>query len=259
MDSPWGYILAGSFPALSCFSLLLDDDDLDQSGGSGRAQILVYFRKLPLGNVCIRRCGLPDLRFILEQLSNFSRVVWLYTSGSGVHDTPPHGFHGSSLGFLCTLSALFYAWINPNIIATSDGSISSMQTGKKPWGLEGLDMICQTAISNCNWLVMADGVGRNLQLSVILSMRMRAGGEVADRLYWVVFAPPGWRGSWLLAAFILILTFCIPCSNALFRLWEDRAEASSAPKDLSLGSRRGAGVVNRDESVDKRELWPQTA
>lgn len=41
-------------------------------------------------------------------------------------------------------------------------------------------------------------------------------------------------------------------SNALFRLCEDRAEASSAPRDLLLGSCRGGGVVHRDESLDKR-------
>lgn len=43
------------FLPCSVLFLLLDDDGLDQSGGSGSAQILVYFRELLLGNVCIRR------------------------------------------------------------------------------------------------------------------------------------------------------------------------------------------------------------
>lgn len=43
-------------------------------------------------------------------------------------------------------------------------------------------------------------------------------------------------------------------SNALFRLCEDRAEASSIPKDLLLGSCRGWGVVHRNKNVDRREL-----
>lgn len=44
-----------------------------------------------------------------------------------------------------------------------------------------MDTICQNPISNSSWLVMTDSwVDMNLQLSAILSERMKAGREVAD-------------------------------------------------------------------------------
>ena len=43
-------------------------------------------------------------------------------------------------------------------------------------------------------------------------------------------------------------------TNTLFRVCEDRAEASSPPRDLLLGSHTGGGIGHGNECVDKREL-----
>ena len=40
-------------------------------------------------------------------------------------------------------------------------------------------------------------------------------------------------------------------TNTLFRVWEDRAEASSLPRDLLLGSHTGGGLGHGNEDVDK--------
>lgn len=69
------------------------------------AQLLVYFGNLLLGNVCIKRLGLLDLRLNLEPLPSFSRGS-VYTFWSQEYKNPDC-FHGSVYSFLCNFSVLY--------------------------------------------------------------------------------------------------------------------------------------------------------
>ena len=93
------------------------------------AQLLVYFGNLLLGNVCIKRLSLLDLRLNLEPLPSFSRGS-AYTFWSQEYKSPDC-FHGSVHGFLCNLSVLCILGKPPITVFLLYGSISSMQTGKK--------------------------------------------------------------------------------------------------------------------------------